>query len=96
MPENRRRLDDELASQFVFGEEKNKEQPAGKPMADNLQPGNVLARLQAEQKEPTVRLTIDLAESLHRKLSVLAARTGRKKVEIVRALLSEALRDVGD
>jgi len=43
------------------------------------------------QKEATVRLTVDLTETQHRKLSILCARTGRKKAEIVRMLLSEAL-----
>jgi len=38
-----------------------------------------------------IRLTIDLPKSMHRKLSVLAAKTGRKKAEIVRLLLDEAL-----
>lgn len=36
----------------------------------------------------------EVSESLHRKLSVLAAKTGRKKVDIVRILLDEALKDV--
>jgi predicted DNA-binding protein len=31
---------------------------------------------------------------MHRKLSMLAARTGRKKAEIVRILLDEALQEV--
>ncbi|BAY95561.1 MULTISPECIES: CopG family transcriptional regulator [unclassified Tolypothrix] len=47
-------------------------------------------------KEATIRLTVDLSESMHRKLSMLAARTGRKKAEIVRFLLDEALKDVED
>ncbi len=43
----------------------------------------------------TVRFTIDMSESLHRKLSMLvAARTGGKKVAIVRVLLEEALKNV--
>ena len=41
-----------------------------------------------------IRLTVDLPESMHRKLSVLAAKTGRKKAEIIRLLLNEALQDV--
>jgi len=47
-------------------------------------------------KEPTVRLTVDLTEPVHRKLSILAAKTGRKKAEIVRFLLDEALKEVED
>ena len=55
---------------------------------------NLMSKLQIPEKEATVRFTVDMSESLHRKLSVLAAKTGRKKVEIVRILLDEALKDV--
>ncbi|MHC5717150.1 MAG: CopG family transcriptional regulator [Nostoc sp.] len=55
---------------------------------------NLMSQLQQPSKEPTIRLTVDLPESMHRKLSVLAAKTSRKKVEIVRLLLDEALKDV--
>jgi len=51
-------------------------------------------RLQAPDKEPTVRFTVDMSESMHRKLSRLAARTGRKKVDIVRVLLEDGLKEV--
>ncbi|PAX54882.1 CopG family transcriptional regulator [Brunnivagina elsteri] len=57
---------------------------------------DLLSQLQAPAKEPTVRITVDLAESMHRKLSLLSARTGKKKAEIVRFLLDEALKDVED
>ena len=56
---------------------------------------NFMSRLQRiTPKEPTVRFTIDLTESMHRNLSVLAAKTGRKKAEIIRLLLDEALKDL--
>lgn len=45
-------------------------------------------------KEATIRFTVDLPASMHRKLSILAARTGKKKAEIVRVLLDEALENV--
>jgi predicted DNA-binding protein len=35
-----------------------------------------------------------LPASMHRKLSILAAKTGKKKAEIVRMLLDDALADV--
>lgn len=57
---------------------------------------NLMSQLQQPSKEPTIRLTVDLPESMHRKLSVLAAKTSRKKVEIVRLLLDEALKDLED
>jgi hypothetical protein len=51
-------------------------------------------RLQAPDKEATVRFTVDMSETLHRKLSMLAARTGRKKVDIVGMLLEDGLKEV--
>ena len=47
-------------------------------------------------KESTIRFTVDMPESMHRKLSLLAARTNKKKSEIVRLLLEEALQQVKD
>ncbi len=37
---------------------------------------------------------MDMPESVHRKLSMLAGRTGRKKVDIVRMLLEDGLKEV--
>jgi hypothetical protein len=53
-----------------------------------------IGKLQAPDKEATVRFTVDMSETLHRKLSMLAARTGRKKVDIVRMLLEDGLKEV--
>jgi hypothetical protein len=56
---------------------------------------SIMSQLQqVPPKEATVRLTVDLTESMHRKLSMMAARTGRKKAEIIRFLLDEALQEV--
>ena len=55
-----------------------------------------MTRLQVPDKEPTIRFTVDMPTSMHRKLSIVAARTGKKKVEIVRLLLEEALQDVNE
>jgi len=65
------------------------------PIQEPTKP-SIMSQLQQPSKEPTIRLTVDLPESMHRKLSVLAAKTSRKKVEIVRLLLDEALKDVED
>ena len=51
---------------------------------------------QVPPKEATVRLTVDLTESMHRKLSMWAAKTGRKKSELVRFLLDQALQEVNE
>jgi predicted DNA-binding protein len=53
-------------------------------------------RFQTPPKEATIRFTVDLPASMHRRLSILAARTGKKKAEIVRVLLKEALEKVND
>lgn len=54
---------------------------------------SLMNKLQVEPKEATTRFTVDLPNSMHRKLSILAAKTGRKKAEIVRMLLAETLVD---
>jgi hypothetical protein len=40
-----------------------------------------MSKLQAPDKEATARFTVDMSESLYRKLSMLALKTGRKKVD---------------
>ena len=57
---------------------------------------SLMQKLQLEAKEPTKRFTIDLRESVHRKLSILAAKTGRSKADIVRMLLDDALEDINE
>ena len=66
---------------------KNKKKKKGLSMID---------KLQIKPKEATKRFTVDLPESQHRKLSILAAKTGRTKADIVRMLLEEALEEISD
>lgn len=54
----------------------------------------LMDKFQTPPKEATVRFTVDLPASMHRKLSIVAARTGKKKADIVRVLLDEALEDM--
>ncbi|MBD2012389.1 hypothetical protein NDI40_26545 [Microcoleus vaginatus ZQ-A3] len=42
---------------------------------------SLMSKLQAPNKEATVRGTVEMSETLHRKLSMLAAKTGHKKVD---------------
>jgi hypothetical protein len=65
-----------------------------KPVTQAKKESSLMDKLQIEAKEATTRFTVDLPLSMHRRLSILAAKTGRKKVEIVRMLLDEALSDV--
>ena len=55
-----------------------------------------MEKLQVQPKEVTKRFTVDLPESMHRKLSILAAKTARTKADIVRLLLQDALEDIED
>lgn len=55
---------------------------------DKLQP--------VSQREATKRFTVDLPDSMHRKLSILAAKTGRTKADIIRVLLDDVLKDIDD
>lgn len=53
----------------------------------------LVEKLMTTEKEATVRITVDLPKSMHQQLSILAAKTGRKKVDIIRTLLGEILED---
>ncbi|MCC3600085.1 MULTISPECIES: hypothetical protein [unclassified Microcoleus] len=70
------------------------ESPVAESIPFQSKESSLTQRLQAPDKEATVRFTVDMSESLHRKLSMLAAPTGRKKVDIVRMLLEDGLKEV--
>jgi hypothetical protein len=53
------------------------------PVPIQLKEPSLMSKLQAPNKEATVRFTVDMSETLHRKLSMLATKTGRKKVDAV-------------
>lgn len=99
----RKTLDDALAQQFVYGENLPPDErrevspqipPEPRPEPKPLKSSSLMDKLQIEAKEPTKRFTIDLVESLHRKLSLLSQGTGKSKADIVRMLLEEALQDI--
>jgi hypothetical protein len=108
---SRKPLDNALAQQFIYGEKQHgtarepalEETPSEPPpeqpsptQEKTLNKSPLMNKFQTPPKEATVRLTVDLTASMHRKLSILAARTGKKKAEIVRVLLDEVLSDVDD
>src|SRR4028118_863235 len=67
---------------------------APEPVSIQSKELSLMSKLQVPDKEATVRFTVDMSETLHRKLSMLAANTGRKKVDIVRMLLEDGLKEV--
>lgn len=92
--QKRKPLNDELAKNFVFGQQPEQTAESNSSKTTSKKTKNFIEKLEAPSREPTIRLTVDLAESVHKKLSLLAARTGKKKAEIVRMLLDEALEGV--
>lgn len=74
-------------------------QPAAQPPMPSNPSSNqsfISKLMDTSGKEPVVRLTVDLPESMHRRLSILCARTGKKKADVVRMLLNEVLTDVSE
>jgi hypothetical protein len=51
------------------------------PVPTQSKEPSLMSKLQAPDKEATVRFTVDMSEFVYRKLSMLAAKTGRKKVD---------------
>lgn len=92
----RKPLNDKLAESFVYGQQTEPIIEVESPQPTSKKTKNLMEKLESPAREPTIRLTVDLAESVHKKLSLLAARTGKKKAEIVRMLLDEALEGVDE
>lgn len=69
-----------------------------KPTTKPQPTGDFMSKLldKAADKEPTVRITVDLPQSMHQKLSILCARTNTKKADIIRGLLNEALQQLSE
>ena len=105
----RKPFSDALAENFVYGQTENAAPAPTVSVTETLPPvqetdsppqkePSLMDRLleTPEQKEATKRFTVDLPESMHRKLSILAARSGRKKADIVRVLLDDLLKDLDE
>jgi hypothetical protein len=92
----RKPMNDALAKEFVFGENVTSLTTVeDKDSAFETPAESLMSKLLDQSpKEATIRLTVDMPESMHRKLSLLSARTGKKKAVIVRFLLEEALVNV--
>ena len=99
----RKPLSDTLAENFVYGQSEVAPAPS-EPSNELTEPTPVIkeqslmSRLleTSEPKEATKRFTVDLPETMHRKLSILAAKTGRKKADIIKTLLEDLLKDLNE
>ena len=91
-PKKRRSLDDDAAA-FVFGDE------AAPPATTKQRSPKQSAKPSAKErlmnksteKEATTRITIDLSQSLHKKLSLFCAENDVSKADVVRELLQDLL-----
>jgi hypothetical protein len=70
------------------------EQPSAKPTMNNITAANLIDSIPVVTKEATVRFTVDLPESMYRDLSILAAKRGVSKADLVRMLLNDALENI--
>jgi hypothetical protein len=94
-PKKPRKTLNDAADKFIFGEPEP-ELATEKPSATSPsthEPSGLLEKLQKEEspKERPIRVSLDLSPEMHRQLTNLANRTGRKKSEVLRILLAEAL-----
>ena len=72
------------------------EQPSANLTMKDITAANFIDNIPVVTKEATVRFTVDLPESMHHDLSILAAKTGRTKADIVRMLLDDAHEDTNE
>ncbi len=101
MTSKRKPLDDAFEKRFVFGESAASTpstpaspEPAG---TDNPTPNtNPWADLKANEREPTIRLNVDIPLSLNDKLAEKARQLRKPKTELVRRLLEWALDESGE
>jgi hypothetical protein len=70
------------------------EASAPHPVPTQSKESSLRSKLQAPDKEATVRFSVDMSESVYRKLSMLAAKTERKKLTRVRMLLEDGLKEM--
>jgi len=71
------------------------EAPTPEPAPIQPKMPSLMSKLQAPDKEATVRFTVDMSESVHRKLSMLAACDGAQESGLsLRMLLEDGLKEV--
>lgn len=80
---------------FIKGNQPSS-QPAAKPTGKQTTTtdealSKILSPAPPAPKDPTIRFTADLPVELHRRLTLAAAKAGKKKVDIVRELLEHVL-----
>ncbi|MBD6620418.1 ribbon-helix-helix protein, CopG family [Komarekiella sp. 'clone 1'] len=100
---NKRKPLNEKLDKFIFGREEQNGKPADgskqtRQSEQDLEkePNDLLDKLikDSPRKEKPIRVSLDLSPDMHKKLTNLANRTGRKKSEILRILLEQAFDEI--
>jgi hypothetical protein len=93
MSKPRKKLD-ETAKKFIFGEEKLQKSEAEPPEPEPLPKSQLLEKLTPTERVKPIRVSLDLDPDTHKRLTALAKRLGRRKSEVLRILVNQALDEV--
>src|SRR4028119_1102288 len=89
---------DDVAAKFIFG--KPEQEDASNPLIpaskNQLGSSGLLEKLKKEpqQRVKPIRVSLDLDPEMHQRLTDLANRLGRKKSEVLRILITQALAEI--
>lgn len=95
MTDKRKKLDDD-PNKFIYGDDKLNKKTTGSVKKPENKSNDLLNKLTQESpsREKPIRVSLDLTPDMHKKLTNLANRTGKKKSEILRILLEQAFEEI--
>lgn len=89
---------DDVAAQFIFGnpDDEDTSTPSAPPKLPQTDSSGLLEKLKKEplQRVKPIRVSLDLDPEMHQRLTDLANRLGRKKSEVLRILITQALAEI--
>lgn len=88
---------DDVAAQFIFGQpNEDTFTSSAQPKLPTAHSSGLLEKLKKEpqQRVKPIRVSLDLDPEMHQQLTELANRLGRKKSEVLRILLTQALDEI--
>lgn len=86
---------DDVAAQFIFGK-LEPEDTSTQTSSSSSDSSRLLDKLkkQPQQRVRPIRVSLDLDPEMHQRLTDLAHRLGRKKSEVLRILITQALAEI--
>jgi hypothetical protein len=89
---------DDVAARFIFGtpEPEDTPTPSAQTASSSSHSSGLLEKLKKEpqQRVKPIRVSLDLDPDMHQRLTELAHRLGRKKSEVLRILITQALESI--